>query len=189
MRRHFGIPNPEAPMDDASGDYPHHFAPEPIGRPKSSSPAQMWLSALILIAALGMVVYSCTARARDLGQWEQMDPAQKAWFGRLLQPDTVGMGGGVSCCGESDAYWADEVHVRDGKTYAIITDERDDGPLMRMHENIGAEYEVPANKIVGREQNLGNPTGHIVIFLGAQSWIGETKSKRPVLCYVMNGGV
>jgi hypothetical protein len=33
-----------------------------------------------------------------------------------------------SCCGEADAYWADEIHVRDGKTFATITDDRPDEP-------------------------------------------------------------
>jgi len=130
------------------------------------------------------------AHAHDLGQWDKVDPLVKAWFGKLMQPDTIGMGGGVSCCGESDAYWADEVHVRDGKVYAVITDDRDDGPLMRMHEVPGTEYEVPPNKIVGKEQRLGNPTGHTVIFLGTRYWLNDDRqSPRQVLCYVQNGGV
>jgi hypothetical protein len=183
--------NPEAPMDDVRGDFPHHYVPEPTGEPKSSNQAQIWLSALIVIAALGLVVYSCAAHARDLGQWEKMDPEQKRWFQSLMQPDTIGMGRiGVSCCGEGDGYWADEAHVRDGKLFAVITDERPDDQLMRMHENVGTEYEVPTQKIVGMEQRVGNPTGHIVIFLGVRSWnLDGTKAPRPVLCYVQNGGV
>jgi hypothetical protein len=99
------------------------------------------------------------------------------------------MGGATSCCGESDAYWADEQHVRDGKVYAVITDNRPDDLLKRMHEIPGTEYEVPVRKIVGMEQRVGNPTGHTIIFLGVKQWVSETQSKRPVLCYVMNGGV
>ena len=50
--------------------------------------------------------------ARDLGQWEAVDPAIRKWYQALMQPDVPN----VSCCGEADAYWADGVHVRDGKT-------------------------------------------------------------------------
>jgi len=145
------------------------------------------LCALVAVILIGLGVY---AFGRDLGQWEKMDPEQKRWFQSLMQPDTIGMGSiGVSCCGEGDAYWADEAHVRDGKLFAVITDERPDDQLMRMHENVGAEYEVPSKKIVGMEQRLGNPTGHIVIFLGVRSWNYDgTKAPRPVLCYVQNAG-
>jgi hypothetical protein len=58
--------------------------------------------------------------ARDLGQWETGDPALRQWYQALMQPDIPN----ASCCGEADAYWTDEVHVRDGKTYAIINDDR-----------------------------------------------------------------
>jgi len=151
--------------------------------------------AVVLVMAIAALAVSCGAIARDLGQWSDVDPAVKAWFGRLMQPDTVGqMGRGVSCCGESDAYYADESHVRCAagvcKSYAVITDDRDDGPLIRIHEDIGTEYEIPANKIVGNEQRLGNPTGHTIIFLGTRFWLPNNKQgPRPVLCYVMNGGV
>ena len=62
--------------------------------------------------------------ARDLGQWENADPAIREWYQALMQPDVPT----ASCCGEADAYWADEIHVRDGKTYVIITDDRPDEP-------------------------------------------------------------
>jgi hypothetical protein len=144
-----------------------------------------------LLALSVGVLLGTGALARDLGQWEKMDPAQKRWFQSLMQPDTIGMGRiGVSCCGEGDGYWADEVHIRDGKLFAVITDDRPDDQLMRMHEDIGTEYEVPPQKIVGMEQRAGNPTGHVVIFLGVRYWLSDnTKGPRPVLCYVQNSGV
>jgi hypothetical protein len=145
------------------------------------------LTTLIIIVLLAMGVY---AFGRDLGQWGDNDPVTREWFQALRQPDTIGMGSiGVSCCGEGDAYWADEQHVRDGKVYAVITDERPDDKLMRMHEDVGKEYEVPQKKVVGREQNLGNPTGHTIIFLGGRNWSSNGAWTRQVLCYVMNGGV
>jgi hypothetical protein len=74
----------------------------------------------------------------------------------------------------------------DGEIIATITDDRDDEPSKRMHENIGNEYIVPPNKITKKD---GNPTGHAIIFLGTSSIFGLRSEARPVLCYVMNGEV
>jgi len=122
---------------------------------------------------------------RDLGQWDPNDPVTQ-WFAALMQPDNPK----ASCCGEADAYWADEVHVEpDGfggqKVVAVITDTREDGPLKRIHEDVGTRYVVPPNKITRKD---GNPTGHVIIFLGANQWHGEDRI-RDVVCYVMKGGV
>ena len=90
-----------------------------------------------------------------------------------MQPDNPSM----SCCGEADAYWADEVETKGDKVIAIITDTRPDGPLGRRPIAPGTKFEIPQNKITYRG---GNPTGHIVIFVNQLD---------AVLCYVMNGGV
>jgi hypothetical protein len=82
---------------------------------------------LLLGSIIGVV------NARDLGQWDAVDPAVREWYQALMQPDVPT----ASCCGEADAYWADEVHVRDGKTYATITDDRPDAPRQRPHIEIG----------------------------------------------------
>ena len=111
--------------------------------------------------------------ARDLGQWKSNDPRLSQLFrGR---------------CGEADAYWADQVRVGpNGEIIAAITDDREDGPLKRMHEDIGNKYIVPSNKITKKD---GNPTGHAIIFLGTSSIFGLRSDPRPVLCYVMSGEV
>ena len=86
---------------------------------------------IVLLAVLA----AGPAAARDFGQWENIDPITRAWFGTLMQPDNPTR----SCCAEGDAYWADVVHVetdeRGGpqRVIAEITDERDDGPLGRVH--------------------------------------------------------
>jgi hypothetical protein len=94
-----------------------------------------------------------------------------------MQPDAPH----ASCCGEADAYFADEVHVRNGKTYAVITDDRPDIPRMRPHVEIGTEVEIPDNKL---KWDRSNPTGHGVVFLGSGLGIN-----RYVFCYVQPGGV
>jgi hypothetical protein len=110
--------------------------------------------------------------ARDLGQWGGSDPAIKKWYEGLMQPDVPTS----SCCGEADAYWADEIHVRDGKTYAVVTDDRPDGPLGRPHIDVGTEVEVPPNKL---KWDKGNPVGHNIVFLSRQMY---------VFCFVQGGG-
>ncbi len=127
-----------------------------------------------IILCLG--IFGCLgvgARARDLGQWEAQDPAIKQWYQALMQPDAPN----ASCCGEADAYWADEIHVRGGKTYVIITDDRTDEPRGRPHVGVGTEIEIPNHKL---KWDKSNPTGHGIIFLSRN---------RYVFCYVQPGGV
>ncbi len=80
---------------------------------------------ILFLSIFGCLIDS--VNARDLGQWEAVDPAIRQWYQALMQPDVPS----ASCCGEADAYWADEIHVRDGKTYATITDDREDAPRGR----------------------------------------------------------
>lgn len=132
-----------------------------------------WLifAAICTLILLG-VLYVAPAWCRDLGQWEGSDPTVRAWYQSLMQPDAPA----TSCCGEADAYWADEIHVRSGKTFAVITDDREDAPLGRPHIAIGTEFEVPNHKL---KYDQGNPTGHSVVFLSRNGW---------VYCFVMGGG-
>ena len=61
-------------------------------------------------AILYLSIFSCLTtdvNARDLGQWEAADPQVRQWYQALVQPDVPN----ASCCGEADAYWADEIHV------------------------------------------------------------------------------
>lgn len=126
--------------------------------------------ALLLSAAL--FAAGRPVHGRDLGQWTNADPAIRAWYRSLMQPDNPN----ASCCGEADAYWADEVHVRNGRTFVTITDDRDDTPLGRPHIPNGTVIEVPDHKL---KWDRGNPTGHGVIFLSRS---------LHVFCYVQPGG-
>ena len=130
--------------------------------------------AVIIMCLAVLVILACHAAfARDLGQWEASDPAVREWYQSLMQPDVPA----ASCCGEADAYWADEIHVRDGKTFAVITDDRDDAPRGRPHIDVGTEIEIPNNKL---KWDRANPTGHGVVFLSRSLY---------VFCYVQPGGV
>lgn len=113
------------------------------------------------------------AHAKDLGQWENSDPAVRAWYKSLMQPDHPDS----SCCGEADGYWCDDLRVEKGKNVCTITDDRDDGPLGRPHVPLGTVIEIPDHKL---KYDRGNPTGHGVVFLSYRLF---------VFCYVQGGGV
>ncbi len=66
---------------------------------------------------------------------------------------------------------------RDGKTYATITDDRDDALLKRPHVDVGTEVEIPDRKL---KWDRSNPTGHGVVFMNAFG---------AVFCFVQGGGV
>lgn len=137
-------------------------------------------TAIVLLAALLAYMYSARlAHSRDLGQWDDVnhDAATRDWFKKLMRPPPFQE---MSCCAEADAYYADEVHVRDGKTFATITDDRPDDPLGRPHVAVGTEIEVTADRL---KWDRGNPTGHNVIFLGGGAY------GHWVYCFVQNGGV
>jgi hypothetical protein len=123
------------------------------------------------LLAASLLFLTFPAIARDSGQWENGDPAVRGWYQSLMRPDAPTS----SCCGEADAYWADEIHVRDGKTYATITDDRPD--VHRPHIDVGTVIEVPNDKLKWDESN---PTGHTVIFLSAS---------RYVFCFVQGSGI
>jgi hypothetical protein len=128
---------------------------------------------LIFFMMLAVFFSAPRAHAWDRGQWEGSDLAIRSWYKSLMQPDNPGL----SCCGEADAYWADKVDVIGGKVYATITDTRDDGPLNRRHIKPGTRFEIPPHKM---KFDRGNPTGHVVIFIGVDD---------NVLCFVQGGGV
>jgi hypothetical protein len=132
-----------------------------------SSPILIWT-----VWAAVLVLSISKAPARDLGQWDGVDPLHRQWFNELMQPDNPN----VSCCGLADAYWADSYEVKGDQYVAIITDTRDDKPLGRTHIENGKHVAVPNAKI---KWDSGNPTRHGIIFMGFHS---------EVLCYLPPGG-
>lgn len=142
-----------------------------INRLRHASPA-FWRGVCVCGVAFA-VLWSLAAQARDAGQWEATDPATRAWYKSLMQPDNKV----IPCCGEADAYWADTVETKDGQLVAVITDDRPDEPLGRHHVPVGTRIPIPPHKI---KWDQGDPTGHIIVFLSYDN---------SVYCYVQNGGV
>ena len=120
----------------------------------------MNLRVVLLVLALG-----APAAARDNGQWGNSPTHVRQWFQSLMQPDNPA----VSCCGEADAFEADNFGV-DGDHYvAVITDGKGVIPN-------GTRIAVPNSKM---KWDQGNPTGHGIIFIGAGGML---------YCYVAPGG-
>lgn len=128
---------------------------------------------MVVIGVVIILVQSIPARGRDLGQWSENEAGLREWYQSLMQPDNPS----ASCCGEADAYFADDIHVRNGKTYATVTDDRDDAPRHRPHVDVGTEFEIPNHKL---KWDRSNPTGHGVLFLSRQGF---------VYCFVQPSGV
>jgi hypothetical protein len=118
----------------------------------------------IVIVSLGLLCLP--ALARDNGQWGNQPAALRQWFQNLMQPDNQYL----SCCGEADAYEADNFEVKGDQYVAIITDGKGVIPN-------GTRVPVPNQKM---KWDAGNPTGHGILFLGAGG---------QVYCYVTPGGV
>ena len=138
--------------------------------------AKLFIRLISLGIAALIVVFMSMLRSsfgRDLGQWEATDPQIREWYQSLMQPDAPE----VSCFGEADAYWADEIHVRDGKTFATITDDRPDEPRGRPHIPVGTQIEIPPNKL---KWDRSNPTGHVILFLSRAGY---------VFCFVQGSGI
>jgi hypothetical protein len=106
-----------------------------IGTKWAIRPHQRLISPILIgtVCAAVFVLFICAAPARDLGQWEGLDPLHRQWFNGLMRPDRPTL----SCCGLADAYWADSYEVKGDHYVAIITDLRDDIPLGRPHIEIG----------------------------------------------------
>ncbi len=103
------------------------------------------------------------------------DASHDDWYMSLQRPDYPQF----SCCGLADAYWCDDIHVKDGKTYCAITDDRPNVGVLskRPYVRMGTIIEVPDAKL---KWDKGNPTGHAVIFLS---------TGRDVYCFVQGGGI
>ena len=95
-------------------------------------------------------------------------PDLNDYYASLMMPDNPR----ASCCGEGDAYFADESEVdANGNLVAIITDTRpnnrplpDGRTISRQPIKPGTRFVVPQSKI--RKRPIPNPTDHTIIFIG-----------------------
>lgn len=143
----------------------------------------------LLIGATAMILLATTANAiHYIKDDDSEDQEVKSWYYRVVRSDTTpdtsacrnvpvnekacqadkpqgkhDNGPGSSCCGEADAYWADEYVIHDGEFYAIVTDERT--VPGRPFVPVGTKIKVPQKTLDVFHQ--GNPTGHAIVFLAS----------------------
>lgn len=127
----------------------------------------LWFCGLV---AMALACFVSDALAHD------DDPSHDEWYMSLKQPDNPG----VPCCGVADAYWCDDISVKDGKTFCALTDDREikGRPSLPM----GMKIEIPDRKLKWEQDGkpVGNPIGHSVVFLS---------SGGAVYCFVQNTGI
>lgn len=133
------------------------------------------LFALLFIIIGAAMPIATAVFARDNGL-ANTPAKERQWFQQLMQPDNPVM----SCCGESDAYEADDYEVNGDQYIAIITDERSDtfpNGAFRPHIPPGTRIAIPNPKI---KFDQSNPTGHGYVFIG---------SNGQLYCYCPTPGV
>lgn len=125
----------------------------------------------------GVLLFGCSHHAHARGDgWADTPANVRQWYQSLMQPDAPM----ISCCGEADAYYADDFEVEGDHYVAIITDTRPDefpSGVTRPHIEPGTRIIIPNVKM---KWDAGNPTGHGVVFIGSASQL---------YCYVAPGGV
>lgn len=122
----------------------------------------IWVFVGFIFLSIFVLIGSVANARNDYGQFDDIPADIKQWFENLKQPDT-----GVSCCGQADAYYADEFETtKDGRYIAIITDNRDNEKLHRTPVENGAKIIIPQNKLVDATIQH-NPTGHGILYLNS----------------------
>lgn len=143
---------------------------------------------VLMFAALS----SCTAGqlptfAKDSSQWAQATPERREFFRKAWRPD---YGPTSSCCGEADAYEADEYEFIVGELYAIITEgdspmcwtDEDGGQVCKPKIATGTKILVPLNKVLlPPPTEPRNTTGHGIIWIAGNG--------KDVFCYALPGGM
>ena len=116
---------------------------------------------IVFVFAMGVVLWFilavlCTLIAPAFAHDD--DPSHDEWYMSLRQPDNPT----ASCCGVADAYWCDDISVKEGKTFCAITDDRH--IVGRPDLPMGLKVEIPDRKL---KWDRGNPTGHAIVFLSS----------------------
>lgn len=130
---------------------------------------------------------------RNSSQWAQATPERQQFFKNAMRPDLVSKDGGPPkspCCGEADAYEADEFDTANGNLYAILTCNDPDNcnqipncddetitcrpPIPR-----GTRIKIRPDAILPPRQPI-NLTGH--------GWVFISASTKYVFCYAFPAG-
>lgn len=170
---------------------------------KKTSNAGWWFAAWWTILLL-MVVSSCVlvehADAKSIpipGTVAAFEDSHA--ITKYNQPDSYGDtegGSPTNCCGEADAYWADEFERNeDGEYVAVVTDPRDDKEFRRepegaarIHVPIGTRVVIPQRKLITFPQQPPNTTGHGWVWLSPYTDENNNVVSWNVICYLAPQG-
>jgi len=141
-----------------------------------------WLSLLFLLSSCQVPAY-----ARPADKWAQASPERQEFFKKAMRPDLVSKEGKLEspCCGEADAYEADDFETEEGNLYAILTcsEEDENGVCPEVQ---GRTYRAPGTRILIPPEKIlpphtpTNRTGH--------GWVFMSGSGNYVFCYALPGG-
>ena len=126
-------------------------------------------SVIVIICAT--LYFNHLAHGAEPRRW-MTTPEISAWYRDLMQPDAPM----VSCCGEADAFEADDFEAEGDHYVAIITNGKGIIPE-------GLRISIPNAKI---KWDAGNPTGHGILFVSTSASVDpETgQSFHSIYCYV-----
>jgi hypothetical protein len=99
------------------------------------------------------------------------DPEISEWYKKLKGNYQSEFGNRTfSCCGVADAYWCDQIGAEpigngDTVSYCFITDDRE--VPGRLQIPVGTKIYIPADKFDTNAKELGNPTGHSIVFIAS----------------------
>jgi hypothetical protein len=132
---------------------------------------------LILLMGLG------NSHARPSEKWAQASPERQEFFKKAMRPDYLPSQ--YPCCGESDAYEADDFETDpDGNLYAILTcnDEATcQPPDADKAIALGTRILIKPEKLLPPPPTEpANLTGHGIVFVTADG--------RNVFCFALPGG-
>lgn len=144
------------------------------------------------IVAVAIIVHIGPARSAE-AIYEDTPPSIE----KYVQPNLRNADGSLtnsSCCGRSDAYWADEFERdEEGNLVAIITDPRDDNLFRgegkagspREHLPIGTRVVIPNNKVIRFPEQPPNRTGHGWVWVSVyEDDVTGERTPGNVICYV-----
>lgn len=126
------------------------------------------------LSMFGAGVFAGNSGFYDPQRMSDMDRQVFSWF----QEAPV-----RSCCGEADAFEADDFDQKDGHFVAIVTDGKPNNWRPGLPE--GTRIQVPNAQIRWTPRN---PTGHGVLFI-RRGWNSADPSSIIVFCYFPPSGI
>jgi hypothetical protein len=146
---------------------------------------------LSVLFAVGALASACVAtHARPADKWAQASPDRQEFFKGAVMPGLPPSQKPESCCGEADAYEADDFDTEQGSLFAILTcNDPENCPAERDDGDGGTTPSLPEGKriLIPADRILPPPPAGIVNRTG-HGWVFISTSGK-VWCYSPPSGV